>query len=274
MASYLRGLGALARGRFSTATLVATLLFVTTGCDRQQGQLDRANAKRLAGELERAAELYLKAGAGKDPAVAGEALLQGARLELELGNGPRAEALCQEVTDRFSGSPPSGSCLRLMAEQDEVRDDPWGAIELLRSFLEQHPDDPADEEVRHRVGRLYLELGDAPQARLEWNEQIERHPEGRLAAEAAIGVARTHDVAGDCELASPAYRRVQQRHPTTPQAAEAMVGEAGCLESSGDLDAAERLYRKAQPQHPNPEMVLQRLEDLERSRWVRDPPAR
>ena len=249
-------------------------MVLVAGCDRQQSQLENANAKHQAGELEAAADLYLRAAAGDDPALAGPALLAGAQVQLELDNGPRAEALCQEAAERFEASESAGACLRLMAQQHEARLDPWGAIELLRRFLEQHPDDPADEEVRHRIAQLYLELGDAAQARLEWNEQIERHPEGRLAADAGIGVARTHDVGGDCELATPAYRRVQQRHPSTPQAAEAMVGEAGCLEASGDLDAAERLYRKAQPLHPNPEMVLQRLDDLARSRWVRNPPAR
>lgn len=254
---------------------VVVPMTLSPGCDRHERQLERADRSRLEGDLEGALELYRKASVSEDGDIAGPALLAAAEIVRQQGGEDRrVEELCQEGTDRFPGTASAGTCLRLVAEACEARGDPWGAIDALRLFLEQRHDDPAAEEVRHRVAQLYLDLDDPAQARLEWNEQLEHHPEGRLAAAALLGVARSHDVAGDCALAIPAYRKVQSRHPTTPQAAEAMVGEAGCLEAADDLDAAERLYRRAQPLHPNPEMVLQRLDDLERSRWVRDPPSR
>jgi len=254
------------------AKLFLVLPLLLLACESPEKQLEKAEALRLAGDPEGAAEAYARAAASDLPEVGGVALLGHAEVSVEAGDPARAEELCHDTVARFPSTSPAGDCLRLRARLRILDDDPWGAIEALKLFLEHRPDDPACEEVRFQVAQRYLDLADPAQARLEWNALLEAFPDGRLAADARLGVARSHDVAGDCPLAVPAYRRVANEHPNTPQSAEAMVGEAGCLEAAGELEAAERLYRRAQPLHPNPAMVLQRLEGLERSRWVRDPP--
>jgi len=243
------------------------------GCDRSPGALRRAERCLDQGRLEDALQYYQRAGEGDDADVAGKALLRAAELQRDLGDDPTAaEEACEEAISRFPKTEWAGACLLLVGDVRQQRRDWWGAVDAYREYLAQNPGDPAGEDVRHQIALCYLELDDPGQAQIEWTELLERYPDGERAADALLGVGRCHDLAGDCGLAVFVYRRVQVRFEGQPQAVEAMLGEAGCLEVQGDLDGAETLYRRCLESYPNPDVIRARLEELERSRKVRDPP--
>jgi len=242
------------------------------GCDRHERQLTRAERCSTRGEVDRALELYDRASESAAVDVGGRALLASAELLWDQGDLVTAETRCEEAISRFPGTGAAADCLLKVADIRRVRSDWWGAIDAYREFLAQQPEATAGEDVQHEIALCYVELGDPDQALVEWTELLQRHPDGVRAADALLGVARCHDLAGDCGIAMTVYRRIQERFPETPQSADAIVGEAGCLEVLGDLDAAELRYRTAVTAHPNPEMVRKRLDALQQSREIREPP--
>lgn len=254
------------------AALLAVALLAACGCNSPERQLRRAERLWERGELDRAVDLYQRAGSSDDPDVGGVSLLRAAEV-LQSSDPASAETSCERAVARFPGSGPAGACLMLIAELRRERLDWFGAIDAYREFLSQQVDDGTPQDVLHEIARCYVELGEPEQALMEWTALLERYPDGRLAAAALLGVARCHDLSGDVGLALSVYQRVRERFPDQPEAVQALVGEAGCLESQGDLDGAEAAYRAALAEHPNPDMVQRRLDVLQRSRSIRVPPS-
>ena len=183
-----------------------------------------AQMHKLAGELDEAAEAYLKA-TDLEPRMH-RAYRELALLHRESGQVRQARMAALELARLC---PDDASALLLAGEVCAEAEDWDRCVTLLESYLGHHP---ADADARAMKARAHLKLGELGDARSEYTHVLELVPGSQEAAWTLARLARHFQDPG---MERAHLSRVLLRDP----------GHTGALSALADLELASGRYRAA-----------------------------
>ncbi len=170
---------------------------------------------------------------------------------------------------RLSASAPGNlhaiSSHRYLAEIYEKKyDKAREAISELEKVMELASDSDLVLESQYKIGELYVSLGDADQARTEWDLLIKRDPKSKWAPAALYRQGSTYFVQGKCKEAIGYYQKLTTGYPESEMIPFAQFRTANCLEEEGEKKGALDLYRALIGRYPNKELVEAKVAQLEK----------
>jgi tetratricopeptide (TPR) repeat protein len=187
---------------------------------RSQALLRSAQCRRMLGEPDQAAALL--DGISSDNQLSeGELLFERGSIALDTGRATEAEELLRKALDANPRSVDRRTAwvraLRLAGRMDELSKESRKLAEIQRKLTEaRHLEDrlttdPADTELRYRIGALYLEFGD-PELGVGWlNSVLFRDPNHLASLRALIAHHESDSRAGASRSAIAAALRERLR---------------------------------------------------------------
>src|SRR5205085_2266396 len=146
-----------------------------------------------------------------------------------------------------------------IADSSQVRQDRADAAAYYRRILAAHPAPYLESQVRARLSRTLLEMGDVSAAFAEvgaLRKLVQRTPGLRaLEPELLYTEARIRGMQKDYATALSIYDGVVKTHPTSPFAARSLLDAAVIAERMGDRNGAVVRYR-AILDRPNPDQGI------------------
>jgi tetratricopeptide (TPR) repeat protein len=184
---------------------------------------------------------------------------------LELGDYAAAVAYYRRLVALSPGTPEARAARATIADVYRERfGDPVAAVAQYAALAAEGGE--GADRAQLRVAQLYLELGNAEQARTEARALLERWPASPAAAEARLVTARALARDGRVDAAVAAYEEAARTAGGGQLAALAREAAADLLAGDGRLDRALALYAAALDGHPNPAAVRTSLEATRRRR--------
>jgi tetratricopeptide (TPR) repeat protein len=212
----------------------------------------------------------------------GEGRLEGERAELRLTALRRAGDLAYLVVGDYPAAiayyrrfvalaPPSDAARAARAAIGDIYrerfKDPVAAIAQYAALVQEGAADAPRFQLL--VARLYLDTGNAEQARTEARVLRERWPATPAAQEALLVTAQAFAAERRIDDAVHAYEAAARERSGTAAAALALETAANLLAEDGRFDRAIDLYGAAIDGHPNPDAVRTSLEATRRRHAAR-----
>ncbi len=165
--------------------------------------------------------------------------------------------LCPEAPEALEGRVQLADILRVHFG------DARGAIGALTAAVERGAENRA--ELSYRVAKLYFELGDFEQARLEARRVGERDPQAPEADDAALLEAQAlAAMEGKGEDAQAALRSLVERFADSPLVPYALFELGKLRAEAGDREGAIEEWVRALERHPDPQMVQDNIARVRR----------
>lgn len=165
--------------------------------------------------------------------------------------------LCPEAPEALEGRVQLADILRVHFG------DARGAIGALTAAVERGAENRA--ELSYRVAKLYFELGDFEQARLEARRVGERDPQAQEADDAALLEAQAlAAMEGKGEEAQAALRSLVERFAESPLVPYALFELGKLRAEAADREGAIEEWVRALERHPDPQMVQDNIARVRR----------
>ncbi|MFQ5596496.1 MAG: tol-pal system YbgF family protein [Nitrospiria bacterium] len=149
---------------------------------------------------------------------------------------------------------------RYLAEIYEgALENPTEAIAVYEGIVEVSPDREEVFRSRYKIGELYYEIGDLPQARIEWDMLVKKDPQSHWAPAALYRMGGTHFVVGNCKEAVSVYKQLYTKYPEDKMSRFAKFRTANCLEMEKQHAAAYALYKELEKVYPDRALINRKI---------------
>jgi tetratricopeptide (TPR) repeat protein len=256
------------------AVLLAALSLVVA-CSSPERQLDKANARRHAGDAKGALAAYklLLADLGEGPLPSGDAEVRVKALRfagdvsyLELGDYQAALSYYRRVVSLAPGGSKEAQEARAVLG-DIYRERFKDHLAAIAQYAAIATSDSASApRYQLEVSRGYLALGRFDQARTEARILRERWPNDALADEAQLLTGQAWALEKKDDEALRALQALIDRAPRADVKARALEAQAQIQAAAGRYDRALELYALALPTHPNPDAIRTNIEAVRERR--------
>jgi uncharacterized protein len=191
------------------------------------------------------------------PRCAEVLLRMGDLYQFNLEHPQAARRYYRQLVRQWSWQPAALSAYLRLADLAEAQRDFPGAIEALESILRYFPTHPERQQLRHRIGALYLREKNFAQARIEFSVLLEDPtlvPAVRRVTLFDMGEA--HLLSGEPEQAISFFTDVVTRFPESPVAGKATDRLAVCHAEMGELGVAAAIRERMGPADAVPAAVV------------------
>jgi len=113
-----------------------------------------------------------------------------------------------------------------------------------------------------RIGKLYQQLGDERQARLEFSRLKETFPLSPQVANADYLIAEGLFMEGEIAKASEGYYRFIKKYPHHTLRINAEFNLANCYEEQGFFDEALQIYKYLAGRYSNPDVLQLKIDKI------------
>jgi len=120
-------------------------------------------------------------------------------------------------------------------------DQPSAALEMLRRFVERHPNSAWRPDALYRIADIHFQQQDYEAARAGYRRLLNEYPDHERAPDALYALGDAHYNAGQMSEAVQTYRRVLERYPESSIASDAASGLFFALNAAGQQDRASAL---------------------------------
>ncbi|MBI4237115.1 MAG: DUF192 domain-containing protein [Deltaproteobacteria bacterium] len=157
-----------------------------------------------------------------------------------------AAAAYRRISTQWPLQPAAMTAYLRLAEMAEEGADYTGAVEALEFLLQYFPAYPERDQLRHRIGTLYMKQRLFPQARFEFERLLNDTkllPVVRTGA--LFDMGETFFLSGNPQAAIRYYDQLLTEFPAHPLATRALAQKAEAYAELGELGVALELQRRA-----------------------------
>ncbi|MDH4121744.1 MAG: tetratricopeptide repeat protein [Deltaproteobacteria bacterium] len=249
------------------AVAMALLLAACQGGSEEYVQFERAKNKWEQGSYQDAAgEFLVIVRDYPDTPLAEESLYWTAVLYHEyLNSFSQAEEYYNQLLVRYPQGAYRAHAMEGLASLYESQPASRHRAVLLYKKLTRDDDlENRRDYLLLKTGKLQLELGKPPQARLEFQTLLKDFPNSAYVPQTYYLIGYSFYLEGRVNPALVAFRQLNKEFPEDPLAPQAVFFEADILEDQGNLRGALQKFRSLEGHYHNSAILEKRIQALEK----------